>query len=80
MGVDERLALIEKDIGYIKTFIDEDRHKMKDHIETSEEFRSKVIELSHFGEDLDNHIIADRWMFGLLITLEVAALGKLFFL
>lgn len=38
---------------------------------------SKVSSVSEFKKALESHIISDRWMYGFIITILLAILGKL---
>ena len=72
-----KLSNIEKDISYIKKFIDEDRTKYDDHVESSQDFRDKVLTHSNQIEGIKNELILLKWMLAIIITVGLALLGKL---
>jgi len=78
--MNERLATMEADIKYIKEFVENDRKSMRKHIDTAQGYRDRVIRLNGVGEDLKGHIISDRRMFFLIITLQAGIFLKLLFL
>lgn len=71
------IALIKKDLEYIKRFIEDDREKMKDHIESSDTFREKVTHLQGLEADFQEHKIADRWIQALIATTQIAIIAML---
>lgn len=74
---DPDIALIKKDVAYIREFIKEDRDKMKEHIETSEIFRDKVNKLSAVSKEFDSHVVQDRWIQGLILTGVISIIIRL---
>ena len=75
---DSRIDLLQKDVTYIREFIEQDRDRFAAHIETSEKYREKVDALSTIKKSFDDHTMNDKWMFGTIISLLVFILGKLF--
>lgn len=70
------IELIKKDIQYIKQFIENDRKRFEKHIEESELYRIKVDTFGAIDSKMNDHIVQDRWMFGIIITLLIFILGK----
>ena len=76
------IAVIKKDIEYIREFIQDDRHKFEKHIDEAEGYRQRVNGLEvlrhHIAKqevNLENHIIADRWTFGVSFSLLIGILA-----
>lgn len=73
--------VIAKDIEYIKQFIEEDRKRYSAHVETSDNYRDRVVklELQHAAHEVafKTHCEWDRWLFGLIITIGLAGLSML---
>jgi hypothetical protein len=74
---DPDIALIKKDVEYIKQFIEEDREKMREHLQTSDSFREKVTKLSGLQNEFNDHRVQDRWIQGLMATSQLAIVGML---
>lgn len=70
-AIEKRLGLLEKevaltrqDVKYVVKFIEEDRQRFKEHLETSEEYRTTVDELRSIPKVIKDHGILDLWLFG----------------
>jgi hypothetical protein len=72
-----KLSNIEKDVSYIKKFIDDDREKYNEHVESSQGFRDKVITHENQIDGIKNELTLLKWMLGIIITVGLALLGKL---
>lgn len=75
--INQDVSLIKKDVEYIKQFIEEDRERMKEHIESSDTYREKVNGLSTMRDEFNDHKVADRWIQGLIVTSQVGIIGML---
>lgn len=71
------IAEIKGDVRYIKERLTRSVTQFDEHVKTSEGFRDKVTRLENVRDQLDAHIIADKWLFGLMFTMQVAILTKL---
>lgn len=65
------IAVIKRDLEYITKFISDDRRKFDNHIKESDIYRKKVDGTASVKENLDSHIIGDRWMFGISFSLLI---------
>ena len=72
-----KLSNIEKDVSYIKKFIDEDRKKYDEHIESSQDFRDRVLIHQTQIDGIKNELTLLKWMLGVIVTVGLALLGKL---
>lgn len=73
----QAVALLQKDMEYIKLAIDTNLADFKEHIRTSEPIREKVSSIDSFKKSFDEHITSDRWCFSLVVTVQLAILSKL---
>lgn len=69
------IAVIKNDMQYVRSFIEEDRAKMAEHIRTSEAYRKKVDAIIGVEDKLKDHETTDRWMFGTIIIIVLAIFG-----
>lgn len=60
------IALIKQDINYIKEAVGD-----------LKPIRDKAATIDLFKRSFDDHTIADRWMFGILITIQLAMFTKI---
>ena len=73
----QAIALLQQDMTYIKKALDINLEDFKEHIRTSTPFREKVSSVDQFKKSLDDHTSVDRWMFGLLISIQLAMFAKI---
>lgn len=73
----QAIALLQKDVHYIKEAIDGNHHDFKEHIQSAIPYRDKVANIMVIEKSLDTHIVQDRWLFGILCTMQVAILTKI---
>ena len=74
--VESRLASIEKDLTYIRDFIESDREAYKEHLKTAENYRSRVTILEERDKGHSREHIYYRWLFGIIISVGIALLTK----
>lgn len=74
--IKQDVALIKNDVSYIKQFIEEDRKKFSDHLQSAESYRQKVDSLLNVDTLLKQHTDQDRWLFGLMFTIQIAIFTK----
>lgn len=67
---------IKKDIGYIKETLLADRIAIKEHIDSSQAFRDKVIRLEETVKSHAAEHVYYRWLFGIIISVGIALLLK----
>ena len=78
MSVEVDIAEIKRDISHINGQIGANIKDFKEHMRTSESYREKVNSLEGMKKELESHTVVDRWMFGILITMNLAILVKIF--
>lgn len=71
------IATIKNDIAYIKSNLDRATKLFDEHVETSQAFRDKVTRLENVQGQLDAHMVADKWLFGLMFSMQIAILTKI---
>jgi len=71
------IALIKKDLAYIRKELDENLVSFKDHVKTSHEYRNKVLVLEGMDKTLNQHVVQDMWVQGMIFTSMIAILTKL---
>lgn len=77
-SLETQIKSIQQDIEYIKMFIEDDRRGYRDHVSSAQVFRDRIISLE---QRVDNHSSEHnyyRWLFGIIIAIGVAMLGKLY--
>jgi len=72
----QAIALLQRDLEYIKEKIDNNFDDFKDHIEPAQEFRDKVSGIKNIKEALESHTTADRWLFALMYSMQIAIFTK----
>lgn len=72
------IRLINQTLEYLKRFIEEDRKKYDDHVATSDDFREKVTKHDEQIAGIKSELTLLKWMLGIIITVGLALLGKLF--
>ena len=78
MSLETDVAEIKTKVTYIEKEVTTNLYRFNEHIKTSEIYRERVNSLEGIKKELENHTIVDRWMFGVLITMSLAILVKLF--
>lgn len=77
------LALIYQKLATIEAYVKEDRQSFKEHLDSAQDYRDRVISLESardsFRKEFDRHCTVDTWLFGLIITIGLFIIGKLYF-
>lgn len=71
------INLINQRLGFIEQFIKDDRAKYSEHIMSAEGFRLKVTQHDEQIKAIKSELVLTRWMFGVIISVGLAILGKL---
>ena len=77
IDIKSAILLIKKDLDYLKKFIEEDRKKYDEHIQSADSFREKVIKHESQLSAIASELLLVKWMLGIIITVGLALLGKL---
>lgn len=77
------IALISQKLIMIEEYISKDREHFKQHVDSAQSYRDRVILLEEkghsFKKEFDRHCTVDMWLFGLIITIGLFIVGKLYF-
>ena len=84
MSTSSDIELIKQDMQYVKTGMQKIEARYEKHLDESIEYRRKVDELGvgsderfkSFFKDFRDHVSADKWAFGIMITVLLAILGR----
>ena len=76
--IDVDIAESRKDIEFIKKELGGTVKDFKEHITSAQSFRDKVTAFEPHKREFDAHVLADRWLFGVVITMNLAILVKIF--
>jgi len=72
------VAEIKTKVAYIEKEIRANLERFEEHIETAQGFRDKVSAFDPHRKEFEAHVLADRWLFGVVITMNMAILVKIF--
>lgn len=76
-----QINLVMEKLDRIDKYIDKAESKYDAHISSAQSFRDKVIsheiQISSLKAEFNRHCAADTWLFGIIITVGLAILGKL---
>lgn len=71
------IALIFQKLETIEKYIKDERDLFKDHVKSSNDFREKVTRHEEQIKAIRAEMVLVKWMFGIVIGVGVAILGKL---
>lgn len=78
MSIETDVTEIKTKVAYIEKEIKANLERFEEHIDTAQGFRDKVSAYDSVKKELDAHVIADRWFYGLVVTMNMAILVKIF--
>lgn len=78
MSLEVDVAEIKTKVAYIEKEIRANLERFEEHIDTAQGFRDKVSAFDPHRKEFEAHVRYDMWLFGTLITMNLAILVKIF--
>ena len=78
MNLEVDIAEIKRDIGFLKESFGSNVEDFKEHIRSADIYREKVNKLESTEKEFNAHVEYDMWLFGVVITMNLAILVKIF--
>ena len=78
MSLETDVAEIKTKVEYIEKEIRTTVNDFKAHVASAQSYRDKVNAFDGVKKELDSHVIADRWFYGLVVTMLMAIIVKIF--
>ena len=73
--IHEDIALIKKDLEYIREKIDGNLNRFEEHVESSQAYRDRVLELGSLESKFTDHLKHENLMFTILTSVTVSTLA-----
>lgn len=77
-NLESEIALIKHELQNLNKYIEADRKTWHEHVETATNFRERVITIEERVKGHTTEHTYYRWLFGIIITIGLAILGKLY--